>query len=156
MPHKTDWPVWVDVMQKNYHAAHDFTMAFLPAMLERRWGRVVTVASLHGREAGGRPWFTAAKAAEVALMATMARFPTYARAGVTFNSVAPGPIVGAGWAKQTREDPDGTFAYIEALPMGRLGKEREVADVVLFLCSTRASWVNGACIAVDGGQGRAF
>jgi 3-oxoacyl-[acyl-carrier protein] reductase len=135
-----------------------FTMKAIPMMLEQEWGRVVTVASILGREAGGRPWFTMAKSAEIALMATLAMNRRYARAGITFNSVAPGAVMipDTGWGDLERDKPLTYGSFCETLPLGRLGTPQEVADVVTFLCSERARWVNGACIAIDGGEGRSF
>lgn len=151
----TNWFVWEQVMRKNWEAAHTLTIGLLPKMIERGWGRVVTISSIHGREGGGRPWFASAKAAQIALMKSLSKEPRYARAGVTFNTVAPGPVMipNTGWATMPKRE---LKRYVDALPMGRLGTPEEVASVVAFLCSDAASWVNGACIAVDGGQGNAF
>lgn len=158
LPHMAGASVWKDVHQKNTIAAVEFTMSVLPLMVKQQWGRIVTVTSIYGREAGGRPWFTMAKSAEIALMKEMASIKAYARANITFNSVAPGPILipDTGWDIMSREEKEKYEAYIESLPLGRLGTPNEVAAVVAFLCSGQASLINGACVAIDGGQGRAF
>ncbi len=151
--------VWRDVYEKNAMAAVEFTRLAIPCMRKQKWGRVVAIASIHGREGGGRPWYTMAKAAEIALMKTLAQSPDLARDGLTFNSVAPGGIMipGTAWEQEQKENPEAFRDMIEREhPLGRLGRPEEVADVVAFLCSERAGLVNGASIAVDGGQGRSF
>jgi len=157
-PEEADTDVWADVYTKNAGAAIKFTMLALPMMRRQRWGRVVTVASMHGREGGGRPWFAMAKSAEIALMKSLAGMKDLARANITFNSVAPGPIMipDTGWAKMEREQPEAFKDYVDKLPLGRLGMPIEIANIITFLCSERASLINGACIAIDGGQGKAF
>ena len=65
---ETPEDVWLDVYSKNATAAIRFTVFFLHYMRKQKWGRVVTVASRHGREGGGRPWFNMAKSAEISLM----------------------------------------------------------------------------------------
>lgn len=125
--------------------------------LARAAGNLVFVASLFGREAGGAPGYNVAKAAVIALAKALAR--DHARDGVRVNSVAPGSILfpGGGWDRRQRADPAGIAAFVEReLPFGRFGTPEEVADVVVFLASARARWIHGACIAVDGGQSRAF
>ena len=136
-----------EVYRKNAEAAVSFTRLCLRHMVEAGWGRVVTVSSIHGKEAGGRPWFNMAKAAEIALMKSLSQDPSLVRHGVTFNTVCPGHISVPG--KSDEEHP-------EVFPMGRMGKPEEVAAVVGFLCSPAASFVNGACIAVDGGESRSY
>lgn len=136
-PLATEITVWRDVYEKNAMSAVHFTMNAIPYMLKQGWGRVITIASIHGREGGGRPWFSMAKASEVSLMKTLAIH--YRGSGITFNSVAPGSIAIPGTANETEG-----------------GTPEEIASVVTFLASRKASLVNGACIVVDGGEGRSF
>ena len=100
-----------------------------------------------------------AKSAEISLMKTLALNHELVRDGLTFNSVAPGRVLfdGNEWDAFRREDP-GRFEQTmkQRLPLGRAGTPEEVAAVVAFLCSERASLVNGACIAVDGGESYSF
>jgi 3-oxoacyl-[acyl-carrier protein] reductase len=82
-----------------------------------------------------------------------------APSGTRVNTIAPGSILfpGGSWERRVRDDPDGMAAFVEReLPWGRFGTVDEIADVVAFLVSPRASWVVGACVVVDGGQSRAF
>lgn len=156
---ETSEDVWIDVYNKNALAAIRFTVRAIPYMRKQKWGRVITIASKYGREAGGRPWFTVAKSAEIALMKSLAINPQLARDGITFNSIAPGNIMipDTGWEKEMKENPEQFRTYIEnECPLGRMGRPEEVAHVAGFLCSTHASLVNGANIAVDGGESRSF
>ncbi|MCX6655468.1 MAG: SDR family oxidoreductase [Candidatus Bathyarchaeota archaeon] len=156
---ETSEDVWLDVYTKNALAAIRFSMKAIPFMRKQKWGRVVTISSIYGREGGGRPWFNMAKSAEISLMKTMAMDSRLARDGITFNTVAPGAIMipDTGWEKERNRDPDGFRKMVESqFPLGRLGTPEEVANAVVFLCSERASLVNGACIAVDGGESKSF
>jgi 3-oxoacyl-[acyl-carrier protein] reductase len=73
------------------------------------------------------------------------------------NAVAPGSIEFPGglWAQTKQENPEFYRAILATIPSGRMGTPEEVADLVVFLASERASWVTGACIVVDGGQHKA-
>ena len=156
---ETPEDIWTDVYTKNALAAIRFSMKAIPFMRKQKWGRVVTISSIYGREGGGRPWFNMAKSAEISLMKTMAMDSRLARDGITFNTVAPGAIMipDTGWEKERNRDPDGFRKMVESqFPLGRLGTPEEVANAVVFLCSERASLVNGACIAVDGGESKSF
>jgi 3-oxoacyl-[acyl-carrier protein] reductase len=76
---------------------------------------------------------------------------------VRVNAVAPGSILfpGGGWQRRIDADAEAMKRFVASdLPMGRFGKPEEVADVVVFLCSDRASLVTGTCMNVDGGQSR--
>ncbi len=138
--------VWDEVSRKNYGIAVELTMAAIPYMRAKKWGRVVTITSiLGGKEGNGRPWFVVSKAAQTALMKSLASQSYLVRDGITFNSVAPGLI-----------DVGKPGLGNEELPLGRMGTPEEVANVVAFLCSPLASLVNGANIVVDGGQSRAI
>lgn len=156
---ETSEDVWTDVYNKNALAATRFTMKAIPYMKKQKWGRVVTITSILGKEGGGRPWFNMAKSAEISLMKTLARTPGLVRSGITFNSVAPGGIMipETGWEKEKNEKPKEFEKRIDReFPLGRLGTPEEVANVVIFICSTGSSLMNGACISVDGGESRSF
>ncbi|MDY6845373.1 MAG: SDR family oxidoreductase [Thermodesulfobacteriota bacterium] len=151
--------VWLEVFNKNTMAAIRFTMAAIPLMLKQRWGRVITITSIYGKEGGGRPWFNLAKAAQTSLMKTLSMYRYLSRNEITFNSVAPGAIMipDTGWDEYQRKDPLNFSKMIDQeFPLGRLGTPEEVAHIVAFLCSEKASLINGASIVVDGGQSRAF
>jgi 3-oxoacyl-[acyl-carrier protein] reductase len=151
--------VWIDVYNKNAMAAVRFTRLAIPFMRKQKWGRVVTTASMYGREGGGRPWFNMSKSAEISLMKTLAMNPDLVRDGITFNTVAPGNIMipDTGWDEEMKKDLANFKRMVDSnFPLGRLGTPEEVANMVVFLCSEKASLVNGACIAVDGGESRSF
>lgn len=139
-PDVTPVSVYEEVMTKNAFAAAEFTRHCIPDMVVNGWGRVVTVASIYGKEGGGKPWFTMAKAAEIALMKSLS---LYHYPGVTFNTVAPGHIEIAGTGSDTNKAPI-------------MGVPGDVAAAVLFLCSQQAEHINGACLAVDGAETRSF
>lgn len=151
---QTPREIWSEVFQKNFGAALEFTNLAIPHMLSKEWGRVVTISSTHGTYIEGRPWFTIAKNAQNSLMKSFARREEYARSGITFNSVAPGAVMipNTGWHSSMLENSDSYNEYIQKLPLGRIGTPEEIANVVTFLCSKIASYVNGACIVVDGGE----
>ena len=156
---QTSEDVWLDVYNKNTLAAIRFTMKAIPFMRKQKSGRVVTISSIYGREGGGRPWFNMAKSAEISLMKTLAMNSALARDGITFNSVAPGAIMipDTGWEKEQQQDPEKFKKMVDSgFPLGRLGTPEEVANVVVFLCSEKASLVNGASIPVDGAESRSF
>jgi 3-oxoacyl-[acyl-carrier protein] reductase len=131
------------------------TQLVLSGMVQRAWGRVVVITSIWGRESGGAPAYNAAKAAEISFVTSLAR--DVAAKGVTVNAIAPGSILweGGGWQRRQQADPAATDELIRReMPLGRFGAVEEVAGLVAFVCSQQASLVNGACIAVDGGQSR--
>jgi len=119
---------WDEVYEKNAGVARKLTMRCLPYMRTKNWGRVVTIASIYGKESGGRPWFNMAKAAEISLMKNLAG----KYEGITFNSVAPGHLCTG------------------------MGTPKDVAYLVTYLCSVQARYINGACITVDGGESKSF
>ncbi len=152
---ETKEEVWKEVYDKNVLAAIRFTNLAIPFMRKQRWGRVITITSIFGREGGGRPWFAMAKTAQTAMMKALAKKHYLSEEGITFNSVAPGAIMipDTGWEKMLKENPKELEEFIKKeLPLGRLGKPEEIGDIVAFVCSEQASLLNGASIPVDGGQ----
>jgi 3-oxoacyl-[acyl-carrier protein] reductase len=158
-PEKVPESVWQDTYNRNALASIRYTLLSIPYMRKLKWGRVVTIASKQGREGGGKPWYAMAKSAEIALMKTMALNFDFARDGITFNSIAPGAILTeeGSWAEYLLQEPDKLKArLLSEFPLGRLGLPEEVANVVVFACSEKASLMSGACIPVDGGESKAF
>jgi 3-oxoacyl-[acyl-carrier protein] reductase len=144
---------WNEIYFSNVLAAVRATRAAVPHLRAAR-GCVVNIASIFGRESGGVPAYNAMKAAMISHAKAMA---LELAPDVRVNSVAPGSIAfpGGSWGRRLEEDPEGMRAFVEQnIPMGRFGTPEEVASVVVFLCSERASWVTGACLNVDGGQSR--
>jgi 3-oxoacyl-[acyl-carrier protein] reductase len=145
------------VLRKNVVPAVLISRAALPVLRARGGGVIAMIASIFGRELGGGPGYNLAKAAEISLAKTMAR--DLAKDSIRVFSVSPGSVLfpGGSWERRQREDPEGIAAFVEReVPWGRFGTVDEVADVVAFLVSERASWVVGTSVVVDGGQSRAF
>lgn len=151
---------WFDLFELNLMSAVRCTRALLPGMRKQRWGRVIMVAT------GGAKYPNAALidygATKAAMIATgKALSKKYGADNVLVNSVLPGLIHTAMWeraATEVAEANDTTMdavlaANARSVPVGRYGTAEEVAAVITFLCSEAASYVNGAAIDVDGGQG---
>ena len=134
------------------HAA-ELIRAGLPYLRAAGDGSVVIVSSITGVRPAPRTAYAAAKAAEIHLAATAAQ--ELAPAGIRVNAVSPGSIMfpGGGWDTFRQQNPEDFAAFLATqFPHHRLGTLPEVADVVTFLLSARASWITGANIVVDGGQ----
>ena len=145
---------WDAVYRMNILAAVRATRACVPHMRASGGGSIVHIASIWGREAGGAATYNAMKAAMVSHAKAMA---LELAPEIRVNSIAPGSTAfpGGSWARRQEEDPEGMRRFIEqGIPMGRFGRPEEIANVAVFLCSERASWVTGACVNVDGGQTR--
>lgn len=136
---------WDLDLRLNLDTAFTVSRAAIPGMVERGWGRVVMVSSVTGSVATnvGSAGYAAAKAGMDGLMRTIA--VEVGHAGVTVNSVAPG------WIATGSQLPEEAAAGVHT-PIGRSGTPAEVAEVIAFLASERASYVTGALIVVDGGN----
>ena len=113
------------------------------------------VSSVSGWKPGPGSQYGVAKAGEIFLASSLAW--ELAPHSIRVNTVCPGSIMfpGGGWDRYQGEQPERFAQFLEReLPASRLGTAQEVADVVTYLVSERASWINGAMIPVDGAQGR--
>jgi len=129
------WSHEDEQMEMNYGNMVDYTKQFLEQ--KHRFGRVITIASIYGKEKGHNPGFTASKAAQIAYMKCLAGN----HKGITFNTICPGYInVGKPVPHKIIKE----------------GKPQDVANLVVFLCSDNANHINGACITVDGGESHSF
>jgi 3-oxoacyl-[acyl-carrier protein] reductase len=150
---------WKELLELNLLAHVRLTRALLPAMRAKQQGVIIFVASIFGREAGG-PGLSLYNTTKSALI-SLAKILSLEEAphGIRVLSVAPGSIrfPGGSWDRRALEDPQGIARFVEQnLPLKRFGTVSEVADVVTFLASPRASLITGACITVDGGQSRSL
>ena len=148
---------WQSALDETLYPAIRASRLAVPHLRARGGGVILMIASIWGRESGGRLTYNAVKAAEISLAKMLAL--ELAADGIRVNSVAPGSISfpGGSWHRRQQEDPEGMAAFIaQQLPFGRFGRADEVGSVVAFLASSKASWVSGACVTVDGGQSRSL
>jgi 3-oxoacyl-[acyl-carrier protein] reductase len=149
--------VWQDAVDQTLFPAVRMSRLAVPHMKQRGGGSIVMVASIWGRESGGRMTYNAVKAAEISLAKSMAQ--QLAVDNIRVNSVAPGSILFAGgsWDQRQKSDPDGIAEFVRReLPFGRFGRPDEVGAVIAFLVSPKASWISGSCVPVDGCQSRSL
>ena len=148
---------WREALDQTLFPAVRASRLAVPHMKRRGGGVIVMIASIWGRESGGRMTYNAVKAAEISLAKSMAQ--QLAADNIRVNSVAPGSIrfPGGSWDRRVQEDPAGMAEFVKReLPFGRFGRPEEVGAVVAFLSSPRASWISGASVPVDGCQSRSL
>jgi 3-oxoacyl-[acyl-carrier protein] reductase len=154
---------WQEQWELHVMAPMRLMRALAPAMADAGGGRIVNVGSSSGRRPSSRldAAYSVTKAAQLSLSRLFA--DAFAAKGVLVNAVAPGPVEGELWtgeggladqlAARTGQTRDEVLeATRSGLPVGRMGTDDEIAAVIVFLCSERASNVAGATWAVDGGS----
>ncbi len=156
MPH-TSWfeasvEAWQQLFEANFFSAVRMIRALVPGMKERRWGRVIQIASVAAtKPSPSSAAYAASKAAMVNMSVSLAK--ELAGTGVTVNTVSPGPVVTPLFEQVVREGgADREQLEASATYVGRFGRPEEIADLVAFLASPRAGFIDGANIAIDGGR----
>ncbi len=152
---------WEEMWQLNVMSYVRAIRAVLPQMRERRHGVIVNVSSTAGkRPSTGMPNYSVTKAAVLSLSRLVADL--YAKDGIRCNAVTPGPTATGAWlaeggladqqAARSNKTHDEVLAAVGAgRPLGRLAEPEEIASVIAFLCSERASYVTGSAWSADGG-----
>ncbi|MBA2569157.1 MAG: SDR family oxidoreductase [Actinobacteria bacterium] len=152
---------WDDLWQLNVMSYVRSIRAVLPSMRERGGGAIVNVSSTAGkRPSTGMPHYSVTKAAVLSLSRLVADI--YAKDGIRCNAVTPGPTATAAWladggladqqaSKSERSREEVLESVGAGRPLGRLAEPEEIAAVICFLCSERASYVTGSAWSVDGG-----
>jgi 3-oxoacyl-[acyl-carrier protein] reductase len=146
---------WRQAFDLNFFSAVRLARLCAPEMQKRGGGSIINISSIYGREAGGPLSYNSSKAAMISLTKGLAR--ELAPQGVRVNAIAPGSIIypGGAWEGLFKANPAFEKDFVShEFPAGRLGRPDEVAYAVVMLASPRASWITGACIPVDGAQGR--
>jgi 3-oxoacyl-[acyl-carrier protein] reductase len=146
---------WQEAFDQTLFPAVRASRLAVPLMRKRGGGVIVMITSIWGRESGGRMTYNVVKAAENSLTKALAQ--QLARDNIRVVGVAPGSILfpGGSWDRRKQADPDGIDDFVRReLPFGRFGTTGEVGDVVAFLASSRASWISGASVVVDGCQSK--
>ncbi|MFQ5674448.1 MAG: 3-oxoacyl-ACP reductase family protein [bacterium] len=140
---------WDRMLAVNLRSAFAFSQEVLPAMIAKRWGRIINITSIGGQWGGfNQVHYAAAKAGLISLTRSLARI--YSGSGVTTNAVAPGLVA---TNMSSRElDTDAGKDKVKNIPVGRIARVDEVAEVVVFLASDAASYVTGQTINVNGGM----
>ena len=148
---------WYETFELNLFGSIRLTKLAVPQMIERRWGRIICIGSIYGREYGGGMTYMASKAAIMGFTKHLSR--QVAQYNVLVNTVAPGSIAhpGGNWQRRLEQEPEAMKEFIrEEMPLGRFGKAEELAAVVTFMVSDKASYLTGAAWNVDGGQSRSL
>ena len=158
---ETNEAQWRDGFERLFIPVVHFNSAFIPAMKERSWGRIVTITSLSVIEPiSYLAVSNALRSASTSLTKTLS--DELAKFNITVNCVAPGMVqtdrtdelLKSRIANSGQSKDDYMSDLHKTIPAGRLGDPKEFGDVVCFLCSERASYVTGSTVCVDGGKRR--
>ncbi|MEG1876543.1 MAG: SDR family oxidoreductase [Lachnospiraceae bacterium] len=155
---RLDMEEWARLIDINLYSAVKLIQIFLDILMEQQRSSIVLLSSLAACEKISAPYaYAAAKNAILTLTKYMAI--DYAEQGIRVNAVVPGNIIypTGRWEELLLADEVGTKSYIEQnVPMKRFGKPEEIADMIVFLASERASFMTGNTVVVDGGQKKGY
>jgi acetoacetyl-CoA reductase len=146
--HKMTSEQWSEVIRVNMDSLFNMTRQVIEGMRDRGWGRVINISSINGQKGQmGQTNYAAAKAGMIGFTKSLAL--ENAKKGVTVNCIAPGYID----TEMVQAVPEKVLEGIIAqIPVGRLGRGEEIADMVAFLAGERAGYVTGTTLALNGGQ----
>jgi acetoacetyl-CoA reductase len=146
--HRMSPDQWSDVVRVNMDSLFNMTRQVIEGMREREWGRIVNISSINGQKGQmGQTNYSAAKAGMIGFTKALAL--ENARKGVTVNCIAPGYID----TEMVQAVPEKVLEGIIAqIPVGRLGRGEEIADMVAFLAGEHAGYVTGSTLSLNGGQ----
>ena len=152
-----DPKLWDEVYKKNINGVIYFNKFFLNLMKKKRWGRVIAISSLSATEVheSDRAWFNAAKSSQLSIMKNLSKNKNYTNYNITFNTVSPGPIFikNTGWDKLKKKNKKKFKKWIsDNVPVNRTGTTKDVSNLIMFLASDNASFINGSNIIIDGGK----
>ncbi|WP_297800033.1 acetoacetyl-CoA reductase [uncultured Brevundimonas sp.] len=146
--HKMQPEQWSEVIRVNMDSVFNMTRQVINGMRDRNWGRIVNISSINGQKGQiGQANYSAAKAGMIGFTKALAL--ENARKGVTVNCIAPGYI---DTDMVDAMDPKVLEGIIAQIPVGRLGKGEEIADMVAWLSGERAGYVTGCTLSLNGGQ----
>src|SRR5260221_9915070 len=145
---------WREILDANLTTSFLCTRAVVPAMKERRWGRIITISSAAGLSVSktGIQAYASAKAAQIGFTRQLAH--ELGQFGITVNCIAPGFILSNPTTERQWHDYgfDGQRGIVNGIAMRRLGTPGDIANGVLFFAAEESSWVTGQTIAIDGGD----
>jgi len=149
MLHKMTKEEWDQVISVNLTGVYNCLRAVAPHMMERKYGKIISVTSVAGiRGTMGQINYGAAKAGVIGLTKSAAR--ELCKYGINVNAVAPG-VIETAMTKVIRDNEKFSKKYLSDIPLGRFGTPEDVAKVAAFLASDDASYMTGQVLSVDGG-----
>ena len=146
--HRMSSEQWSEVIRVNMDSLFNMTRQVIEGMREREWGRIINISSINGQKGQiGQTNYSAAKAGLIGFTKALAL--ENAKKGVTVNCIAPGYID----TEMVQAVPEKVLeGIIAGIPVGRLGRGEEIADMVAFLAGEHAGYVTGSTLSLNGGQ----